>query len=132
MATPFVAGVAALYKQEFPLFSNGEIRNLMQKSAKDLGERGKDIYYGYGLIQSPSISRIFPDVMDHTWYTEEIKYLYKNRIVKGYPDGNFHLLDSVTRAEAVTMLGRALKLSGEQSNTVFLDVPFETLRFRLC
>ena len=52
-----------------------------------------------------------------TWYTEEIKYLYKKGIVKGYPDGNFHPLDSVTRAEAVTMLGRALNLSGEQSNT---------------
>ena len=125
MATPFVAGVAALYKQEFPLFNNGEIRSLMQKSAKDLGEWGKDIYYGYGLIQSPSISSIFPDVLDQKWYTDEIKYLYKNRIVKGYPDGNFRLLDSVTRAEAVTMLGRALKLSGEQSNTVFIDVPFE-------
>ena len=125
MATPFVAGVAALYKQEFPLFNNVEIRSLMQKSAKDLGERGKDIYYGHGLIQPPSISSIFPDVLGQKWYTDEIEYLYKNRIVKGYPDGNFRLLDSVTRAEAVTMLGRALKLSGEQSNTVFIDVPFE-------
>ena len=43
MAAPFVTGIAALYKQEFPLLSSGEIRNLMQNSAMDLGENGKDI-----------------------------------------------------------------------------------------
>ena len=64
MAAPFVTGIAALYKQEFPFLSNGEIRNLMQNSAKDLGEKGKDIYYGYGLIQVPSISSIFPDIIE--------------------------------------------------------------------
>ena len=64
MAAPFVTGIAALYKQEFPLLNNGEIQNVMQKSAKDLGEKGKDIYYGYGLIQSPSIPSIFPDIIE--------------------------------------------------------------------
>ena len=85
----------------------------------------KIYYYGYGLIQIPSISSIFPDVIGDTWYTEEIKYLYKKGIITGYPDGKFHPLDSVTRAEAVTMLARALNLSGEQSNTAFIDVPYE-------
>ena len=125
MAAPFVTGIAALYKQEFPFLNNSEIQNFMQRSAKDLGEKGKDVYYGYGLIQAPSISSIFPDVISDTWYSEEIKFLYQKRVVKGYPDGNFHPLDSVTRAEAVTMLGGALNLSGEQSSTLFSDVPFE-------
>ncbi len=124
MAAPFVTGIAALYKQEFPFLNNGEIQNFMQKSAKDLGEKGKDIYYGYGLIQSPSISSIFPDVISDTWYSEEIEYLYKKRVVKVI-QMEFSPLDPVTRAEAVTMLGGALNLSGEQSRTIFSDVPIE-------
>lgn len=50
MATPHVAGIMALYKQHFPALTNGELRALLQQSAKDLGAAGRDPLYGYGLV----------------------------------------------------------------------------------
>lgn len=53
MASPYVAGVMALYKQAYPALSNSELRNLAKNEAMDIGATGKDNYFGYGLIQSP-------------------------------------------------------------------------------
>ena len=38
---------------------------------------------------------------------------------------NFIQINTITRAEAVTMIGRAMKLSGEKSTTSFSDVPYD-------
>ena len=40
-------------------------------------------------------------------------------------DGKFYPGNTITRAEAVAMIGRAINLPGEKSNTVFTDVPYE-------
>ena len=40
-------------------------------------------------------------------------------------DGKFYPGNTITRAEAVAMIGRAIKLPGEKSNTVFSDVPYD-------
>jgi hypothetical protein len=124
MAAPFVAGIAALYKEEYPAASNVELEALMRASALDLGAAGKDVEYGYGLIQPPTIESqgLFYDVKKDSWYSEEIEYLYTNGIVTGYNDGGFHPYDQVTRAEAVAMLGRAFGLSGVKTPTAFSDV----------
>jgi hypothetical protein len=125
MAAPFVSGVAALYKQAYPQLSHEEIRNLMQKNAIDLGVSGKDASYGYGLIQGPtelSAVKVFPDVSTSAWYADEIKYLYNEGFINGKPDGLFHPEDQVTRAEAITMIGRALGYSNEQMQTSYKDV----------
>lgn len=55
MAAPFVAGMAALYKEKFPSYTNEQIRSLLQKNAKDLGIAGRDRLYGYGLIQTDTV-----------------------------------------------------------------------------
>jgi serine protease len=52
MATPHVAGVAALVWSNFKQCSNWEIRDALNASAKDLGTAGWDAYYGYGLVQA--------------------------------------------------------------------------------
>ena len=54
MAAPFVSGIAALYKQKYPNYTNAQILEEMKKNAIDLGEPGYDINYGYGLIQAPT------------------------------------------------------------------------------
>ena len=41
MASPFVTGMAALYKQAYPDLNPTGIRTYMQKSALDLGRKGK-------------------------------------------------------------------------------------------
>jgi subtilisin family serine protease len=52
MATPHVSGVAALVWSTNPDWSNEEIRTALQLTAYDLGGPGRDVYYGYGLVQA--------------------------------------------------------------------------------
>lgn len=125
MSTAFVSGIAALYKQKYPTFSNKEIRIMMQNHTKDLGQKGKDLYYGYGLVDFPSTTKGFTDVKSGIWYEEEVNYLSQLGIITGYPDGTFQPQTFITRAEAVTMLGRAINLIDKQSTTVFPDVPID-------
>ncbi|MGH9509402.1 MAG: S8 family serine peptidase, partial [Terriglobales bacterium] len=52
MATPHVAGVAALVWSHYPTCTNVEIRQALRTTAQDLGPAGKDNAYGYGLVQA--------------------------------------------------------------------------------
>jgi serine protease len=52
MATPHVSGVAALVWSQNPAWSNVQIRDALQKTAKDLGAAGRDTSYGFGLVQA--------------------------------------------------------------------------------
>lgn len=51
MATPHVAGALALAKSCDPSISNGNLRQIMQNTAEDLGSSGWDNEYGYGLLR---------------------------------------------------------------------------------
>ncbi len=52
MASPHVAGVAALVWSHHPSCTNVQIRNALNASAEDLGASGRDVKFGYGLAQS--------------------------------------------------------------------------------
>jgi serine protease len=52
MATPHVAGVAALIWTHNPAWSNVQIRQALRDSAEDLGAAGKDNSYGFGLVRA--------------------------------------------------------------------------------
>jgi hypothetical protein len=52
MATPHVSAVAALIWSWDPSLTNVEIRNALTATAQDLGAGGRDVYYGYGLVQA--------------------------------------------------------------------------------
>ncbi len=52
MATPHVSGVAALIWSANPAWTNAQIREAMTATAEDLGAAGRDVYYGYGLVQA--------------------------------------------------------------------------------
>jgi subtilisin family serine protease len=52
MATPHVAGVAALVWSYFPTCTGAQMRATLGKSALDLGSVGRDTKYGYGLVQA--------------------------------------------------------------------------------
>jgi subtilisin family serine protease len=205
MAAPFVSGILALYKQQYPNKTNVELRQMLRANAMDLGTPGKDDWYGYGLVQAEQnkppqlkvklqsnaagvvnfsvtpladsiqgynvyrdgkqikklqssssftdyvlkgtyryqFSSVYsdgtesalsnpitvtlsePDYKDLTngiWYTPHIVYLFSKGIVTGYNNGTIKPNDFVTRAEAVTMLGRALHLDSTKRSTVFKDV----------
>ncbi len=53
MAAPYVAGNLALLKQTYPELSHAQLRVKLQENVIDLGEEGKDNWFGYGLIQAP-------------------------------------------------------------------------------
>lgn len=55
MATPHVAGVAALVWSHNPHCSNFDIRSAIKASAEDLGDAGKDYLYGSGLVQAKAM-----------------------------------------------------------------------------
>ncbi|MCM3715466.1 S-layer homology domain-containing protein [Alkalihalobacillus oceani] len=63
----------------------------------------------------------FPDMP--AFGGSEINRLYQDQILQGNPDGTLRPNQQVTRAEAITMIGRALKLDGTQRSTKFSDVP---------
>ena len=52
MATPHVAGVAALVWSYFPTCTGSQIRTSLGKSAQDLGTVGRDTKFGFGLVQA--------------------------------------------------------------------------------
>lgn len=52
MASPHVAGVAALVWSHFPQCTNAQIRNVLALTAEDLGTAGRDNSYGFGLVRA--------------------------------------------------------------------------------
>uniref|UniRef100_A0A7S3QG82 subtilisin n=1 Tax=Chaetoceros debilis TaxID=122233 RepID=A0A7S3QG82_9STRA len=52
MATPHVSGVAALVWSRDTTKSAAEIRRALEESAEDLGDPGRDNYYGNGLVRA--------------------------------------------------------------------------------
>ena len=54
MAAPYVTALAAQLRLLYPDKSAAQIKALITECAKDLGKKGWDPYYGYGLIQAPT------------------------------------------------------------------------------
>jgi serine protease len=52
MATPHVAGTAALVWSKNPTWTNAEVRQALAVTAEDLGAAGRDTSYGWGLINA--------------------------------------------------------------------------------
>ena len=52
MAAPVVSGVAALMLSADPSLSVDDIKSKLYNSAVDLGEKGKDIYFGHGRVNA--------------------------------------------------------------------------------
>jgi subtilisin family serine protease len=52
MATPVVAGVAALVRQRFPGISVGDLKSFLLATADDEGASGADPFYGHGFVNA--------------------------------------------------------------------------------
>lgn len=128
MATPYVTGVMALYKEAYPDLSTEGLRSLGQEYALDLGQKGKDDQYGYGVIQSPYTLGVnsFEDLKGNAWYSDSIEYLLNQELIAGYPDKTFRPHERITREEAATIIGRTFHLDGDRRETIFPDVNAES------
>lgn len=122
MATPYVTGIVALYKEEYPDMSQAELRDVVDRNALDLGKKGKDSLYGYGLAQAPLTHSGFTDVGSSYWDMSDIRYLSDQKIIYGFGDQTFRPLNFVTRAQTAAFIGRALSENGTQASTEFADV----------
>ncbi|MDB5083893.1 MAG: hypothetical protein JWN30_779 [Bacilli bacterium] len=54
MACPHITGVVSLLKSINAQFNVDQIKSILQNSAIDLGDPGRDPYYGYGLVNAPA------------------------------------------------------------------------------
>ncbi len=63
----------------------------------------------------------FPDLIGH-WAASAVMTLKAQGIISGYPDGNFHPSDQVTRADMAVMLALAKHLAPSSGTSVFPDV----------
>jgi subtilisin len=205
MATPYVTAVYALFKEAYPNLSAIELREKVNNHAKDVGAPGRDVNFGYGIIQAPKqvqkpeapknvtyniqsngnlqlkwtspttdikgfnvyrdgiklkntsepqffesikpgfykyevtaindadmesdktavnakVHDPFPDFKSGVWYANYVYDLNARHALSGYPDGNFYPFKPITRGEAVSMIGRALKLNGTPRVTIYPDV----------
>ena len=125
-ASPHVAAMLALLKEKNPNMSNYELRTELQKYVEDLGVKGRDPLYGYGLVNfsafqdqdSKTNSQIFSDVPTTHWAYPAIMDLVNKKIVSGYGNSRFGMGDPVTREQVAALIYRALEISpkGEYPN----------------
>ncbi len=52
MSSPHVAGIAALIRSQNEQLSNEEVYEKIRQTADDLGQRGFDNYYGFGIANA--------------------------------------------------------------------------------
>ncbi len=71
MATPFVSASAALVASRFPSWTAARIATEMQATARDLGTKGRDDLYGYGMVQPLTVLRGVPTAPQGTSITSD-------------------------------------------------------------
>ena len=112
-------------------FGDGHGVGLSQWGAKKRADAGQtaeqilDFYYsGTDLVTEYTVGIPgMKDVRENHRFYEEIAYLLGKNIITGFPDGRFGPEQTVTRAQAAIMIGRAVGLDGTQRHTSFADVP---------
>ena len=53
--------------------------------------------------------KTYPDVPKDAWYTRAVEFVTEAGLMQGYEDGSFRPNDSLTRAEAATILMRLIE-----------------------
>ncbi|MDW0108686.1 S8 family peptidase [Sporosarcina aquimarina] len=66
MASPHVSGIAALLKERFPDITNIRLRSILANAAEDLGAKGRDRQFGYGLVRYPAKVEEIPMMTQYT------------------------------------------------------------------
>ena len=114
----------AAYLIGYPDGTIGPERNMTRSEAAAVFARILSDARGDSLDRRRS-SR-FPDVKRTMWYFNEVAYLEQFGVITGYPDGQFHGEDSITRREFVAMCSRLQGLMelhrSESTHASFQDI----------
>ena len=60
----------------------------------------------------PEAGHTFADVASSSWYADYVSAAYAYGLVAGYADGSFGPRESITREQAISIIGRAMALAG--------------------
>ena len=72
-------------------------------------------------IETESAENVFDDVSGH-WASDEINSFAELGYVSGYPDGEFHPDDKVTRAEVVSVINRMVGTKSVSASQKYVDL----------
>ena len=67
-----------------------------------------------GLMSPGTGKDAFIDVMKKNWYYDAVSIAYEYGITSGYENGKFWPDDKITREQAMTMIARAMKITGSK------------------
>ncbi len=115
IASPIVAGTIALMMSANPKLSSYEIENLLFSTAVDLGDPGKDIYFGYGRVNAAAAVQAAKNAVpfvDTTAPTVSITNPLSGATVSGLVPVD------ITAADDVAVARVELRVNG---NTVAID-----------
>lgn len=127
LATPHVAGLAAMAVAYQPDLTVEDFRRLLRDTSVDLGEKGYDTSYGYGMIDCEKMMRylsggVYRDVTKSDWFYTAVLKAYWQDLMVGYGDDLFYPQDELTRGMFITILHR---IDGSPKSTAtfpFTDV----------
>ncbi|UJF34210.1 X2-like carbohydrate binding domain-containing protein [Paenibacillus hexagrammi] len=69
---------------------------------------------GLKLETSPSA---FADVHKSDWYSAAVQTAYEHKLISGFEDNTFRPTDKISREQAMTMIAKAMSLTGLQANS---------------
>ena len=143
-AAPHVTGLLAILKERYPFSTSNELIQKLRSSALDLGTKGKDNKYGYGLAQLPSFSTAKPldlkdvsiaKIKDHKATLSftipdektfaKVAIIINNKITK-YTTHPSYTLKSLDPDTKYKVLLKAINKNGDSSDGIQLS--FKTLK----
>ncbi|MEI6308369.1 MAG: S-layer homology domain-containing protein [bacterium] len=91
------------------VLSGDDQGNANPEQAVTRAEFIKMLLLNLGQSSQPQTNTLFPDVPEDFWGSGYIALGHTLALIEGYPDGTFHPNNPVTKAEAITMIARALQ-----------------------
>ncbi len=114
-AAALVAGTAALMLEADPSLDRNQVRAILSSTSRDLGRTGRDIYYGYGLIDTAAAV---------TSAAKDVREVNSNETVYSVPsDPSGNRTGNSSQGESAGLQG--VKRSGFAKREI-VEIPLET------
>ncbi|MDE6656441.1 MAG: leucine-rich repeat protein, partial [Anaeroplasmataceae bacterium] len=118
MAAPHVAAAAALVFTEHSEYTHSQVETLFRKTAIDLGDKGKDKYYGYGMV---NLRYIYAELLSDVTFSQteidctqpfDLMISHTNSDVEIYytTDGTFPTPENGTLYTSPIRISRSMKI----------------------
>jgi len=75
-----------------------------------------------GLMRPETGKDVFNDVPKDAWYYNAVAIAYEYDLIAGYGSGQFGPMDKITREQAMTMVARAMKITGLEAGMTDSEV----------